>query len=333
VSKKTSIVLAGGVAKAAFEAGALQVLAEYGIPISHVVAASSGALNGIVYAAAIRAGRENEAAHRLASLWLDDGDWAHALDVSSRDLVRGRAVATTDRLIALMRREVEAIVTTPPRHPVALTMVTTAVDGEPREVECGPLSTFEHRETFSESDFETREDRQRIYKFAAASAAFPGLYAPVHIAGVGPCFDGGFVNNAPVSAAIDQGAERVIVIAPSPAEVARRPVAGGVGLVSQLAQILVDERLSRDLRQAEHVNDVLRTLDQLVCEGEFSAEQIATIKNVLAWHTDVELISIRPPCELQGSAFSGLCNRSLRAEYIASGYVAARVALDKHGLA
>jgi NTE family protein len=333
VSKKTSIVLAGGVVKGAFEAGALKVLAEYGVPVSHVVAASSGALNGIVYAAAIRAGRQDEAANRLASLWLEHGDWCHMLDWSAKDIVRGTAVSTTDRLVELMRREVEALASSPPRHPVALTLVTTAFNGETRPVDCEATTTFERKQTFCESAFDTRQGRHHIYEFAAASAAFPGLFAPVEIEHVGPCLDGGFVNNSPIGAAIDQGAERVILIAPSPAEVPHRQLAGGIGFVSQLADILVGERLSRDLRQTMRINDILIALDQLACDGAFSTEQIETVKNVLGWRSEVELISIRPPVELPGSAFSGLSNRSLRAEYIAAGYVAARLAVDRHCLA
>jgi NTE family protein len=331
-NKKTSVVLAGGVAKGAFESGALKVLSERHIPIAHVVAASSGALNGVVYAAAIR-GRENEAASRLASLWLEDGDWAHALDLSARDFVRGRAIATTARLVALMRREVEALVRSPVCHPVCLTLVVTNVNGETRSVECEPTTTFERRQTFCEASFATREGRERIYEFAAASAAFPLLFAPVAIRGIGPCFDGGLTNNSPISAAIAQGAERVILIAPSPAEVSRRGMGCGIGLVSQLADILVGERLSRDLQQTARINDILRAFDQLVGDGTLSAEQIEAVKNVLGWHTEIELISIRPPRELAGTVFTGLGNRALRSAYIGAGYSAARDALDRHGLA
>jgi NTE family protein len=331
--KKTSVILAGGVAKGAFEAGALKVLSEHGVPISHVVAASSGALNGVVYAAAVRAGREHEAATRLTSLWHNEGDGSHALEVSARDLLKGKGVSTTARLVDLMRREVEAMTTTPACRPVALTLVTTAVDGETRIVDSQPITTCERRQTFFESAFDTRDQRERIYAFAAASAAFPVLFAPVQLEHVGPCVDGGLVNNSPIGAAIDQGAERVILIAPSPSEASTHRDASGVGLVLQLADILVGERLFRDLQQTERINFVLRALDQLTVNGSLSPEQSETVKDVLGWHSNVELISIRPPKELRGSAFSGLCDRGLRAEYIAAGRSAARAAIDSHGLA
>ena len=67
-----ALVLAGGVAKGAFSAGALSVLsdpetkARLGLDVSRIVGASSGALNGVFYAAAIRSGNEAFAGQRLA---------------------------------------------------------------------------------------------------------------------------------------------------------------------------------------------------------------------------------------------------------------------------
>src|SRR5437763_1978852 len=85
---QTSIILAGGVVQSAFEAGAIKVLTDRGIAATHVVAASAGALNGILFAAAIRAGVERDAAARLERLWIEEGDWHHAVDFSIGAIVR-----------------------------------------------------------------------------------------------------------------------------------------------------------------------------------------------------------------------------------------------------
>jgi predicted acylesterase/phospholipase RssA len=169
-----------------------------------------------------------------------------------------------------------------------------------------------------------------MYNFSAASGAFPVLYAPVTVPGVGPCVDGGLTNNSPIGAAIDQGAARVILIAPSPARVPSRGAAAGIALVSQLAEILVGERLFRDLEQAQEVNEVLRGLAGLTRDGTLSVAQAQQIRDLLGWHTEIEVISIRPPDELKGSAFSGLWRRRLRAQYIEAGRAAAISALQKH---
>ena len=98
MTTKTALILAGAVAKGAFEAGALAVLSQHAaeIPISRIVAASSGALNAAIYATGVRAGRELDVGERLADLWQHDADWHHVLKVSPRALVgrRGSGVRT-----------------------------------------------------------------------------------------------------------------------------------------------------------------------------------------------------------------------------------------------
>jgi NTE family protein len=330
--KKTAVILAGGVAKGPFEAGALEVLSAQGIHIASVVAASSGALNGIAYAAAIRAGSERATSARLSTLWLEDGNLRHAIDLSLRDIVHLQGISTPDKLVALMRQEVDAITAQPGRHPVAFTLIVTTLNGDTRVIDGQPTTTFEKRRTFHQHDFGTPEGREGMYNFAAASLAFPGLYAPVTVPGVGPCIDGGATNNSPIGAAIEQGAERVILIAPSPALVPPSGAASGIGLISQLAEILVGERLFRDLQQAQQINDALRQLDQLVSEGAFTHEQAAQVREMFKWQTHLEVISIRPPQPLEGSAFTGFYRKSYRADYIAAGREAAVATIEKHAL-
>jgi NTE family protein len=327
-NKKTSVILAGGVARGAFEAGALKVLSEHGIPVSHVVAASSGALNGILYAAGIRAGRENDAAKRLITLWQEDGDWCHTLDFSAAEFVKGHGISTTAKLVQLMRREVESIVSVPPCRPAALTLVAASVDGETRYIDGKPNTTFERRVTFTDKTFDSPQGRDKIYEFAAASAAFPGLFAPVEVQGVGPCLDGGLVNNSPIGAAIEHGAQRIILIAPTAAEVPPSGVASGIGLISQVADLLFAERLFRDVRRAQRVNVVLEMLEQAVCDGTITPEQFAMLTDQLGWHSRIELISIRPSKPLAGTAFSGFFHRELRSDYIREGRQAAHAALN-----
>lgn len=54
---RTALVLAGAVAKGAFQAGALQVPPPKGLGFPRVVAVSSRTLNGTYWAPAVRAGR------------------------------------------------------------------------------------------------------------------------------------------------------------------------------------------------------------------------------------------------------------------------------------
>src|SRR5579883_2149198 len=99
-----ALVLAGAVVKGAFSAGALSVLsdpdtkARYGIDFTRIVGASSGALNGAYYAAAIRDGSEALAGQRLAQLWVDDATLRGAFDFNLHDLVRGLGLSSMDKL-------------------------------------------------------------------------------------------------------------------------------------------------------------------------------------------------------------------------------------------
>jgi predicted acylesterase/phospholipase RssA len=105
----TAVILAGGVAKGAFEAGALEELAATNIQISQLVATSSGALNGSFLAAAIRAGRQRESAARLVTLWEDEANWMHSVDFDLKDLLSGVALSDSDKLLKLMHQEIEPL--------------------------------------------------------------------------------------------------------------------------------------------------------------------------------------------------------------------------------
>jgi NTE family protein len=329
---QTSVILAGGVVKSAFAAGAIKVMTDRGVLPTHVVAASAGALNGILYAAAIRAGVERDSANRLETLWLQEGDWWHGIDFSASALLHLQGVATTDKLLNLMRREVDPVATMPARRDTIFTVVVTSMDGQTSPIDGQPTTTFEREETFSGDDYASAAGRERMYQVCAASCAFPILFAPVKVPGIGPCIDGGAVNNSPIGIAMEAGAERVILIAPTAAALSPHGAATGIDLVSQLAEILIGERLYRDVRQTAATNHVLTELDQMVASGQLTETQRTAVKELPGWKRRVELISIRPTTPLRGNVFSGLVDAKLRAEYVAAGRAAAIVALDAHGI-
>ena len=124
----TAIVLAGGVAKGAFEAGAIKVLVEHGIKFAQVVGTSSGALNAILLAAAIRADREREAMADLLSLWRDEASWMHVFHFTVRDALRRRALSDSTKLLHLMRTEIPKVAIAAV-NPVRLHLVVTAIHG------------------------------------------------------------------------------------------------------------------------------------------------------------------------------------------------------------
>jgi NTE family protein len=329
-TRKTAIVLAGGVAKGAFEAGALDVVVRRGIPITQLVGTSSGALNATMMAAAVRAGREPDAAARLLTLWRDDADWMRVFHVTLRDALEGRGLSDSGKILQLMRDEIPLIATAA-THAVGLRIVVGALQGVRSSIDGVPATSFEGVVPFAGEDFDEAGRREHIYIAAAASAAFPILFNPVDVPGLGLCIDGGVVNDTPVKLAMEGGAERVIVIAPYPLVYHQTQVPRGVEFAAHLVDALIHERLYRDLRDAERTNAVVDALHRLVGEGVLTHAQFHTIAGIIDARP-LEVINIRPEAALEGNAFVGFLHRKLREDYIAAGIDAATRALDAAGL-
>jgi NTE family protein len=324
-NRKTALILAGGVAKGAFEAGALRIVAGLGLPISQIVGASSGALNAAIFAAGIRASREADAAERLAQLWQDDADWMHIFHFSLKNALEGYSLSDSTRVLQLLRSELPQIATAA-RKTVGLRIVVGVVRGATGSIGDRPATTFEGVVPFDDADFDEPGRRDEIYSAAAASAAFPGVFAPVDVDRLGPCYDGGVVNDAPLRLACESGAEQVIVIAPYPAVMSVPSAPTGLDLVMHLVDMLIHERLYRDLREAERLNNVIAQLTAMVAAKQLSDDQLQRVLTTMrAQHVDI--LTIRPSVDLPGNTFDGFRDRALRAQYIAAGEAAARAAL------
>jgi len=327
----TAVVLSGAVAKGAFEAGVLQVLTRERLPIVSIVGASAGALNGALLAAGIHNGRAIDAADRLAQLWDERGTWGNAIDVSPLDLLRGRGVSTSNRLRALVRTAIESL--GPGDHPIELRLVITATAGDPTIRRVEQRTSFESIATFTGADFDDPTARERLYTAVTASAAFPGLFAPVRIPELGgDCLDGGAVNHAPIGHALAGHPEirRVVVVTPTPALV-ESPRLRGLDLIGHVGEILVTERLYRDLRAARRVNHQLANLECLCAKRIVTHGQMEAVKRALGLvgKHPLQIVEIRPRVELRGGTFSGLSSRALRREYIDAGRRAATDALAR----
>ena len=70
------------------------------------MAVSSGALNGTVYAAGIRARREQAAAKELIALWEERGGARDVINLSVTNMLRRVGLSDQDKLLALLRQNV-----------------------------------------------------------------------------------------------------------------------------------------------------------------------------------------------------------------------------------
>lgn len=327
MGRKTALILGGAVAKGAFEAGVLEVLSEHleRIPIVRIVAASAGAINAAAYAAGVRHGSEHLVAARLVELWQHDASWHNVLKVSPLDILHGVGIGTGNRLLPLLQRVVEDLPLLR-RRPIQLQLVLTALEGASGNIGEQPATTFEHVASFSDAQFDTEAGRSEVFLAALGSGAFPLLFAPVELAGVGLCVDGGLVNETPIKHAIaGRGVQRIIVVTAEPLEFPAPEPLRGVKLISQLAEALINERLYRDLREAQAINGYLSRLDDLADE-KVPLDVIEKVKAIFGW-SPLEIVQIRPAGPLDGSAFSAFSNTAQLRAYVDAGREAARLAL------
>jgi predicted acylesterase/phospholipase RssA len=324
-----ALVLTGAVVKGAFAAGALAVLskptvkAQLGVDVTRIVGASSGAINGAYYAAAIRSGTEAEAGNRLAELWIDHATVRDAVEVNLHDLVTEQGISDAGKLVALMRRYLRP---SPTVRPIDLCVVVTNADGEEVDLGGRPATTFEHTFELKADDFATEGAIERVYAAVAASAALPFLYAPVSLRLGGRAIqglDGGLVNDAPLGLGLSGAHDisRVFVVVPFPRVQSERADLHGRALASHIFDMLVQERLFRDLDAVARANRLLEQLPTLIRDPA----QLAAVQASLGWagRRPVRVVEIRPPAALPGDTFSGFWSRELREEYVREGVAAA----------
>jgi NTE family protein len=335
--RNAAVILAGAVVKGAFEAGALKVIADREIPVGRIVAASSGALNGVAYAAGVRARREKAAAAEMIAMWRDRAGFLEAFDLNLRDLLGVTGLSDEKNLLKQLRENIHPARVADPA-PIDLHIVVAPLDGVAGDLVGEPATTYEQVLAFTGEHFDRQDRLDEVFKAAVASSAFPGLYAPVEIAGVGPCYDGGVVNNAPIDSALDYGKDpsidAVLLIAPTSA-VFRPPAEelSGVALVSHLVDMLINERLYRDLHRARGINEALLKLEELGRQKGWSLADLQEVKAAmdLGDKRVIEVVQIRPPEPLPGNAFGGLFDASLRRGYVDAGIERATAVLDALG--
>lgn len=321
--KRIALILAGAVAKGAFEAGVVQELVRRDVRIVRIVASSSGALNGTLLASGVRARAVAAAADQLVELWTDHAEWNQIFHLSIADLFRREGIFDDKKVQRLLRDNVKPSALRP-GDAIELRLVTAPLHGAPGTIDGAPATTFESVLDFSGESFDSTAALEAVFVAASASAALPVAFAPVDVPALGPCVDGGTVNNTPIKWALEgpvgHSVDAVVVVTTTVQTLA--PFTGdvrGTHLVSRLAELLINERLYRDLRQGERVNDQLRALAAL--RPSLGDAAIDTVVAALQWQArrEVAIVTIRPQTELAGSAFSGFFNRALREQYIAAG--------------
>ncbi|MEO5725701.1 MAG: patatin-like phospholipase family protein [Byssovorax sp.] len=332
-----ALILTGAVTRGAFEAGVLKVLADRGVAVRQILAASSGALNGTAYAAGVRARREAVLADRLVELWLDSGDLCSILNIRPGALLRGRGVSDQKKLLALLRRHVTPC-RIPCPQPIGLHIIVAPLRGVEAAIGPWPATTYVSAGSFQNEDFDTSSGLEEVFRAATASSAFPGLFTPVDVPGLGPCVDGGFVDGTPLreirSFAIGTTVDTLLIVAPTPIQAGgyqRNYV--GLGILGHVIDMLFTERAHQDMRDVHDTNMALLGLEDLARQRGWGAAEISDIKVAMGLQDRrvLELVTIRPLEPLPGGIFSGLTSSEIRRRYVQLGMERATEVLDSLG--
>ena len=216
---KTAFVLSGGASLGAIQAGMLRALYERGIAPDLIVGSSVGSING-----AFIASRPPtvETAEGLADVWrgVSRGDIfpvnlltgfvgfiGHRSDLVSEDGLR----EILDRNVEFARLE---------RAPTPLHVIATDL-----------FSGAERRLTEGDA-----------VEAVLASAAIPGVFAPIEW-GDSQLIDGGVSNNAPITHALELGAERIYVLPTGSTCALQEAPGGAIGMMLHAMSLLLTRRM------------------------------------------------------------------------------------------
>ena len=324
----TAIILPGAVAKGAYEAGVIYELAHDNTRVDRIVATSSGALNGVAYAAGVRNGNEKEMATRLVEAWVNEGGWQDAFSFSAIGMFKRSGFSDRRGLLKMLNSMIEPR-PSGEKFDVQLRIIVTALNGVRGAIGKMPATTYERLICFEGDTLDTREGLDRVFDVTTAACAFPGMYAPVDLPGLGPCIDGGATNNAPIAYGLAEGdVNRIIMPIPFPAIMAEAGDMHGLNMINHMVEILINERLYRDLKDAEVVNHEIEKIDGLVIHGVLTQAQADAVKKTLSIRT-VKITEVRPAQPMKGGSFSGFFSKSERRQLVDEGRKAAREAIER----
>jgi NTE family protein len=178
---KTAFVLGGGGNLGAIQVGMLRALVTRGIKPDVIYGCSVGALN----AAAFACDPTINGVERMQRTWLDPVTWqvfsSSRLTAPLLLLRKGRSMVGNQRLRQLIESTIDALTFETLRLPLRV-VATSLASGNARWFTRGP-----------------------IIEPILASAALPAVLPPVVI-------DGAVVDNVPISQAVREGAERIVVL-------------------------------------------------------------------------------------------------------------------------
>lgn len=249
---KNALILSGGGAKAAFEAGVVQSLKQFNVAFDIVTGTSSGAFN-----AALISGNQHS---QLLDLWRK---------ISASDIYRLKiplwiAFLIPSGIIYWLVNSKKAIYDNEPFRKLLMSTVqfSRILESQIHLIIIADDLVSKKRIAFTNKTL-LRGDSSKsvaipltasnITEAILASVPIPGLFAPVmmnqHL-----LVDGGLTHNAPIGAAIDAGADRLYCLLNSPALPRNSNISSIADIVNSSLDMMITSKMESDILEARLKN-------------------------------------------------------------------------------
>lgn len=286
MSPKVAIVLSGGGAKGAYEAGALLPIVQRTQDVHIVTGASIGAINAAVFASTYEdTGDILQAADAVKRAWFEIGPlFKFDLQSIGRNMMSGFLGAGGPINVRRFFNFPALVDTTAIKNKINellpdcrisdITSIELAVNAT--NLTTGGTVTFT-----SENDAPLREA-------VLASSCLPILFPPVAMAD-GHFVDGGVFNNTPLKDALVLGATDVFIVGLKPKEtvtyfetiVDQDPFANIFDTATRLAELILDKIMYEDLKNARRINKVVAVIHELEKHGD--SEALRNLKQAIGY--------------------------------------------------
>jgi NTE family protein len=283
MDSKKALVLSGGSIKGAFQAGALAELLESGFVPNAIYGTSVGSLNGAFLAD--RAGRAVKGGEKpdwpQLGRELEDF-WLNKLHSPSQV---GAQRSTIPLVLSLVRQTFNGLIDTSPLRGLVQEQI------DPENLRESPVKFFACAVNLvtGEATY-AHEDWSGILDYIMASTAIP-IEMPYVSIGKSPYVDGGVREIAPLSRAIDDGADEIVSILCQPRELQAVSFKPGnlIEYAFRLMEVVTTELINNDIdlfrkknAWVETFNEAQRGLESAMSRQEMAEADQRSVRETMA---------------------------------------------------